>query len=100
MSKESVMALTLEELHSATAVLNVVANRLTELFVAETSVAAPAPNMTLEEVRAALAEISRKGYTAEIRSLLQKHGADRLSELDPAHYRALLTEAEVLGNAS
>lgn len=100
MSKESAMALTLEELHSATATLNAVANRLTELFGAETSVADPAPDLTLEEVRAALAEISRKGYTAEIRALLQKHGADKLSELDPVHYRALLAEAEVLGNAS
>lgn len=100
MNKESAMALTLEELHSATAALNVVANRLTELFGAETSVAAPTPDMTLEEVRAALAEISRKGYTAEIRSMLQKHGVDKLSELDPVHYRALLAEAEVLGNAS
>jgi len=99
-SKESAMALTLEELHSATAALNAVANRLTELFGAETSTVDPTPNMTLEEVRAALAVISRKGYTAEIRSLLQKRGVDKLSELDPVHYRALLAEAEVLGNAS
>ena len=100
MSKENAMALTIEELRSATAALNVVANRLTELFGAETAAAAPTPEMTLEEVRAGLAEISRKGYTAEIRSLLQKYGTDRLSELNPAHYRALLAEAEELAHAT
>lgn len=78
----------------------VVANRLTELFGAEVSVGNAPADMTLEEVRAALAEISRKGYTAEIRSLLQKYGTDRLSELNPAHYRALLAEAEELAHAT
>jgi len=100
MSKESAMALTIEALRSATAALNVVANRLTELFGAEVSVGNAPADMTLEEVRAALAEISRKGYTAEIRSLLQKYGTDRLSELNPAHYRALLAEAEELAHAT
>ena len=52
--------------------------------------------LTLEEVRAVLAEKSRAGHTAEIRELLNKHGADKLSEIDPAEYAALLAEAEVL----
>ena len=100
MSKESAMALTIEELRSATAALNVVANRLTELFGAEVSVGNAPADMTLEEVRGALAEISRKGYTAEIRGLLQKYGTDKLSELNPTCYRALLAEAERLTNAT
>ena len=52
--------------------------------------------LTLEEVRAALADKSRQGHTAEIRSLLQKYGATKLSQLDPVNYKALLAEAEVL----
>ena len=52
--------------------------------------------LTLEEVRAVLAEKSRAGHTAEVRELLNKHGADKLSEIDPAEYAALLAEAEVL----
>ncbi|MCM1219572.1 MAG: rRNA biogenesis protein rrp5 [Lachnospiraceae bacterium] len=52
--------------------------------------------LTLEEVRAVLAEKSRAGHTAEVRGLLNKHGADKLSEIDPAEYAALLAEAEVL----
>ena len=52
--------------------------------------------LTLEEVRAVLAEKSRVGHTAEVKALLNKHGADKLSEIDPAEYAALLADAEVL----
>lgn len=52
--------------------------------------------LTLEEVRVVLAEKSRFGHTEEVRELLAKHGADKLSEIDPAEYAALLAEAEVL----
>jgi hypothetical protein len=58
------------------------------------------PTMKLEEVRAVLAEKSRNGYTTQIHSLLKKYGADRLSQLDPTNYAALLADAEVLGNAT
>lgn len=53
-------------------------------------------SLTLEEVRAVLAEKSRSGHTEEVRELLNKHGADKLSEIDPAEYPALLAEAEAL----
>ena len=52
--------------------------------------------LTLEEVRAVLAEKSRSGHTEEVMELLAKHGADKLSEIDPAEYAVLLAEAEVL----
>lgn len=52
--------------------------------------------LTLEEVRAVLAEKSRAGHTAEVKALLTKHGADKLSDIDPAEYPALLADAEVL----
>ena len=62
---------------------------------------APSPTpeekpLTLEKVRAVLAEKSRAGHTAEVRALLIKHGADKLSDIDPAEYPALLADAEVL----
>ena len=57
--------------------------------------AEPKP-LTLELVRAALAEKSRAGHTSEVKALLIKHGADKLSDIDPAEYLALLAEAEVL----
>lgn len=52
--------------------------------------------MTLADVRAVLAEKSRAGHTAEVRELLLKHGAEKLSDIDPAEYPALLADAEVL----
>ena len=54
--------------------------------------------VTLSEVRAVLAEKSRKGFTAEVRELLKKYGAEKLSEVDPAKYADLKADAEVLGN--
>ncbi|MFR1801394.1 MAG: rRNA biogenesis protein rrp5 [Faecalispora jeddahensis] len=52
--------------------------------------------LSLEQVRAALAEKSRAGHTSEVKALLIKHGADKLSDIEPAEYPALLAEAEVL----
>lgn len=67
----------------------------------ETAEASPSPApeekpLTLEEVRMVLAEKSRAGHTAEVRALLVKHGAEKLSDIDPARYPALLADAEVL----
>ncbi|MBQ3406616.1 MAG: DNA ligase [Lachnospiraceae bacterium] len=57
----------------------------------------PAPD--LSEVKAYLMKKSRAGYTKEVKELLKKYGADRLSALDPSHFRDLMKEAEVIGNA-
>lgn len=54
------------------------------------------PTLTLEEVRAVLADKSRAGHTAEIRELLKKYGASKLSLVDPKDYESLLRETEVL----
>lgn len=50
--------------------------------------------VSLEQVRAVLAEKSQAGFTAEVRGLLKKHGAPKLSQIDPANYTALLADAE------
>lgn len=52
--------------------------------------------LTLEEVRAVLAEKSHDGFTAEVRALLEKYGASKLSQIDPSKYAALLADAEGL----
>lgn len=49
------------------------------------------------DVRAVLAEKSRAGFTKEVKELLVKHGADKLSGIDASEYEALLAEVEVLG---
>ena len=38
--------------------------------------------------------------TEEIRALLKKYGADRLSAIDPANYQALLGDVEELNDAT
>ena len=50
----------------------------------------------LEKVRGVLAEKSRSGHTAEVRAIIQKYGAERLSEISPEDYPAVLAEAEGL----
>ncbi len=62
--------------------------------------AAPKKEITLEQVRAVLAEKSHDGLTAEVRELLQKYGAQKLSGVDPTHYASLLKDAEGLKNAT
>ncbi len=52
--------------------------------------------ITLEEVRGVLAERSREGYTAGVRSIIQSFGVERLSEIDPSHYEEILKRAEEL----
>lgn len=102
MSKVSEMAATIEELRSAAAAINEAANWLAQQFSgseeAPVEEAKPEkkPALTLEQVRAVLAEKSRAGHTAAIRTLLQKYGASKLSGIDPQHYEALLQEVEVL----
>lgn len=54
--------------------------------------------ITLEEVRAKLAEKSQAGLTAQVREIIEKYGGSKLSEVDPKHYANMLKDAEVLGN--
>ena len=55
--------------------------------------------MTIEEVRGVLADISRAGFTADVKKLIVKYGAERLSDVDPNNYSALLNDAKELMNA-
>ena len=57
------------------------------------------PEITLEEVRGVLADISRAGFTADVKKLIVRYGAERLSDVDPNSYAALLNDAKELKNA-
>lgn len=50
----------------------------------------------LEDVRKVLADKSRLGFTGAIKNLLEKHGATKLSEIDPSKYKDLLADVEKL----
>ena len=54
--------------------------------------------ITIEEIRAVLAEKSQAGLTAEVREIIKKYGGSKLSEIAPEHYADILKGAEGLGN--
>ena len=103
MIKVSEMSTTIEELRRCSASFNDAANWLAEQFSGdepEPEVKPAEPVLTLEAVRAVLADKSRAAFTTQIRSLLQKYGADKLSGVDPANYKALLADVEGLIDAT
>jgi len=53
---------------------------------------------TLADVRALLAEKSRDGFTAQVRDIITARGANKLSEIDPLEFPAIMKEAEALGD--
>lgn len=55
-----------------------------------------APVITLEKVRGILADKSRAGHTDKVRAIIEKYGADRLSDINQKDYAAIIKEAEVL----
>ena len=105
MGKMNELSQAIDELRCCGDALIGVADSLRELFSgndaeAETqpTVEAAKPVLTLEQVRASLAEKSRSGYTAQVRELLIKHGATKLSDIAPGEYLSLMADAEGLGN--
>lgn len=121
MSKVSELSMLVEELRKCGETLVGISEGLVDMFSGEAEEKQPAKKaapkkraaeepktepqseeekpLTLEDVRAVCADKSRNGFTAEVKAILTNHGADKLSEVDPAEYKALLAEVEVLGNA-
>ena len=109
MSKMADMKQTIEDLHSAAAAIADAADWLYQQFSGtddsdkqQNSKTAATKDeqseLKLEDVRSVLAGKSRAGHTAEVRDLLQKYGATKLSAIDPANYEALMKDAEAIGN--
>ena len=103
MSKMSELDTAITELRRCGEALIDVADTLRALFSGEadetaTDVQPDAHVYTLEEVRAILMAKNRAGFKDEVKALLHSHGADRLPDIDPSEYAALVAEAEGLGN--
>lgn len=109
MSKMSELHLIVSELKNCGSVLIGLSESLADLFAGSENPEIPVQpeavstvkaekTIALESVRAVLAEKSRAGHTAKVRELLKKHGAEKLSDINPSEYPALLAEAEELGN--
>lgn len=108
MGKMSELAAELTELKRCGEVLISISETLTDMFSSadaehkEDSKDAPKAEekqVSMEEVRAVLAEKSISGHREAVKALLNKYGADRLSDIEPSKYAALLADAEVIGNA-
>ncbi|MCX7749196.1 MAG: rRNA biogenesis protein rrp5 [Clostridia bacterium] len=56
----------------------------------------PKPTVTIEQIRSVLAKKSQAGKTAEVRELLGKFGATKLSEIPQDSYPELLRATEAL----
>lgn len=61
----------------------------------------PAPEektetVTFVHLRSRLSEISRAGHTQEVKELIAKYGASKLSDIAESDYAAVLAEAEGL----
>lgn len=52
------------------------------------------PKVTLEEVRSVLTALSAEGKTTQVRNLIEKYGATRLSEIDSVFYEKLMEDAK------
>ena len=58
---------------------------------------APEKVYTLQDVRALLKAKTDKGCRNEVKALLRAHGAERLPDIDPKEYPAMMKEAEEIG---
>ena len=80
--------------------LEMLKSHLKELLVSEEDEkvekprAEPSKKIGLEDVRAVLAKLSQHGKTAEVKDLITKYGATKLSDVDEGKYKDLLKDAE------
>ena len=80
--------------------LEMLTSHLKELLVSEEDEkvekprAEPSKKISLEDVRAVLAKLSQHGKTAEVKDIITKYGASKLSDVDEGKYKDLLKDAE------
>lgn len=55
--------------------------------------------ITYEDVRGTLSELSGGGHRAEVKAILKKHGVTKLSEISPSDFETVLAEAAEVKNA-
>lgn len=91
-----------EDLRSLSDSVQTVCNTIMEGLSEETKTKATPEKkevkISLEKVRGVLAAKSQAGYSAEVRAIVSKYGASKLSEIDPKNYAEVLKDAEVIGN--
>lgn len=56
--------------------------------------------VTFTDVRTILADKAGKGFADEVKALIKKHNASKLSDIPESEYAEIVKEAEAIGNAS
>ena len=104
MGKMSDLDLQIKELRSCGETILEIANTLAEMFSSQAEDTPPkaVPKEKLktpafEEVRHRMTVIAQAGYSAEVKALITKYGARKLSDIDPSQFEGLLKEADALG---
>ena len=54
------------------------------------------PKYTIEDVREKLTKLARAGKQKEVKALVTKFGAEKISTLDPKHFASVMEEAELI----
>lgn len=57
---------------------------------------ATAPTYTFTDVRKAFSQKSHEGFTSQVKELISKYGASRLSDIKETDYPALMADLEVI----
>jgi len=105
MGKMSDLDLQIKELRSCGETILEIAETLAGIFsshAAEDTPPKAVPKEKLktpafEEVRHRMTVIAQAGYSAEVKALITKYGARKLSDIDPSQFEGLLKEADALG---
>jgi len=106
MSRTKLLLNVVEDIRSLADSLQTLTNAIAGDDVADEPLAAavepivkPPVTVTLEHVRSVLAEKSHDGLTEQVRGLLQKYGAQKLSAIASDRYPDLLRDAKELNDA-
>lgn len=98
MSKTKLLKQVIDDLKQLVSSLEELSDALSQSELKEKVVSNDTPVVTLEDVRAVLAEKSRLGFTKNIKQIITDLGASKLSDVKESDYVSLLKKAEVLGN--
>lgn len=93
LAEEIISAHTQESVEKATQMTQESVKVTGESSSSSTSTEDTKPVVTIEQVRAVMAEKSQAGLTSQVKELLEKFGANKLSAIKPDDYEALLEAA-------
>ena len=101
MSQMSELDAQIKELRACGENIISIADAIAKMFSSENEpVEAPKEEaMSFEEVRHHITLIAQAGFRKEVKALITKYGANKLSEIAPEKYPDLIKEADAIGKA-